>query len=360
MRASRVILNPFSILAAFLALLRTALSVGVCVSGVGDLRGRHAPPLAGAGGGGTPAPGAPAEGAAHHSALSLTLAAALAAVSVASWPMLYLVLQSYVPEWPGVMCVQGVRRVGLGSAGIASYLPSLLSALETLKPVLVFAAGAWFVLYRLERARRREGGSRRVTGALLLCAGLAAADGILELGYLGIPKREKQLASGCCTVGSTEEVAAALPPPPGPAARGAFLWGTFAAGALLVAGTALARGRLRRPRAARLWLALLVAGAILTLPLASAFLDAIAVPAFTKLPDHHCRYCLFGQAPESLLGIALFLAAAFSVGWAAIARCPGSTRAPSRSAASSRSLLSFAGFGYAASLALVAGRLLLP
>src|SRR5207302_10144316 len=78
-------------------------------------------------------------------------AGVLLALNVLSWPLLYLLLQSYVPEWPGVMCIYGVTRVGEGSLGPARHLPDLLRVVQWMKPVLVFVGGAWFVLYLMNR-----------------------------------------------------------------------------------------------------------------------------------------------------------------------------------------------------------------
>ena len=56
-------------------------------------------------------------------------------LGLASWPLLYLLLQSYVPEWPDVMCIYGVTRVGAGSVGASRFLPGLVTALQVLKPL---------------------------------------------------------------------------------------------------------------------------------------------------------------------------------------------------------------------------------
>src|SRR5439155_23868242 len=78
----------------------------------------------------------------------------LAALNVVSWPLLYLVLQSYVPEWPGVMCIYGVTQIGAGSEGPSHYLPALLRLLQALDPAVVFLTGAWLTLYSLHRRSR--------------------------------------------------------------------------------------------------------------------------------------------------------------------------------------------------------------
>ena len=38
-------------------------------------------------------------------------------ISLAGWPLLYALLQSYVPQWDGVMCIYGVTRIGAGASG---------------------------------------------------------------------------------------------------------------------------------------------------------------------------------------------------------------------------------------------------
>jgi hypothetical protein len=79
--------------------------------------------------------------------LLLLLAWLLLVLNVTAWPIFYLLLQSCVPEWPGVMCIYGVTRIGTGSLGASLFLPTLVKALELLKPGPVFLSGAWFVLY---------------------------------------------------------------------------------------------------------------------------------------------------------------------------------------------------------------------
>src|SRR5215470_11080001 len=66
--------------------------------------------------------------------LLFQMATVLFALNIVSWPILYLVLQSYVPEWPEVMCIYGVTRIGTGSMGTARYLPLLLQFLQATKP----------------------------------------------------------------------------------------------------------------------------------------------------------------------------------------------------------------------------------
>src|SRR3954447_3858665 len=127
------------------------------------------------------------------------MAGLLLAVNVLSWPVLYLLLQSYVPEWPGVMCIYGVTRVGAGSLGPSRFLPALVTTLQAMKPALIFLSGAWFVLHLVNRRTRTAPLTGRVLLLVVLLGLVAAGDAGVELAYLAIPKKEVFLSAGCCT-----------------------------------------------------------------------------------------------------------------------------------------------------------------
>ena len=112
--------------------------------------------------------------------LPILLAATLAAVSLAGWPLFYFVLQGYVGRWPGVMCIQGVTRVGTGSEGAAGMLPTLVVIVEALRPAAVFATGGWLALHAANRRTRSAPFTGRVLAALAaagaLCRGRRRGD----------------------------------------------------------------------------------------------------------------------------------------------------------------------------------------
>jgi hypothetical protein len=334
-----VIVNAFSVLDAFTALLRAALGILLAAAGAVWLRRR------GSGGG---------AGEERYDLL-VVLATTLLVLAAASWPLFYLVLASYVPEWPGVMCIAGVTRIGLGSAGAAARLPLLANALEVLKPLLLFAAGAWFLLHRARRDAPRGGLAARAAAALLAFGLLGAVDGSTELAYLFTPKKERSLAVGCCTVGaaavSDDPFGTAPPRLLGVEIGSAALTAAFVGACLLEAG--LFTLALRRGRAAGVPVAAASALALLALPVAGAFFRHVAGPAYLGLPHHRCLYCLLPSAPEGILHIALLLLGAFGAGWAAVARfVAGVAPAPA--------LLGAARFGWLAAAAMGLGRVLLP
>lgn len=318
-----MIFNAFSVVAAFAALLRTALGLVVVVVGARALRSAR-------------------RGGEEHFYLLVALCVTLVGLGVVSWPLLYLVLDSYVPAnggppWPGVMCAQGVTRIGTDSIGPAAFLPRLLGILAVTKPLLVFVSGVWLVLHLVNRRGRTGALAPRVLVALGACGLVAVADGAAEIAYLVIPKQEKFLAAGCCAT----PLPAEAPPPPaaGPAGRtvtGAFLG---VGGALvLVLSAAIRRGGA--------WLLLSLPLALLSLPLGFVFLGNVAAPTFLHLPYHRCAYCLALWMPETLVGIALYVLGAFSVGWAFSARLGGMGGGAGEGVA----LLRMARFGYLGSL----------
>lgn len=339
-----MLVQPFSVLAAFVAVLEGLLGLFLLVAVLRRARRR------------VPRRGVRAHGS-EPSADAVPLlgftAFVLVGLAVASWPLLYLLLDSEVALWPGVMCIQGVLNVGAGSPGASAWLPGLLAALEVTKPALVFLAGLWLLLHLVDRATR-TGPLRGVLLATLGVLGaVAVADAAFEFAYLAIPKAAAA-AAGCCTLQVLPHdqalggPLAALRPA---TARTTLLVTHLLVGLLLVVGTSAwarcleAPGPYRPPRGA----AALGVLAALSLPIGALFLADVAAPALLGRPFHRCPYCVLGEAPETLVGVGLFVLGAFAVGWAAL--LPALARAPEARAALGRpvrGLVSLGRFGYAA------------
>ncbi len=304
-----LILNAYAVLAAFLGLLRLGFGLLVLALGVRawHVWGRGAL---------TPEGRKALEDRCY---LLFSLALLLVVLNVLSWPLLYLVLQSYVPEWPGVMCIYGVTQVGAGSVGPARWLPRLLTALQLTKPALVFVSGAWVTLYLLNRSTRTAPLTGRVVGVLLGAGLLVVADAAAELAYLAIPKKEEFLSVGCCTEAFDLESGSSRFLPQALLGEHAVPWlyAAYYAVNLGMAGALFAVGRRGRlPGAA---LVPLLLGAVLSVVVNALFLIEVAAPRLLHLPFHHCPYDLVPDAPESLVAVALFVAGSFAVGWACVA-----------------------------------------
>lgn len=297
-----MLLNAYSILDLFLISLRLLSGLLLCwLAAVCWWRGRRAM---------SPEKITALE---DRSYLLSLLAVWLVALNLLSWPLFYWLLQSYVPEWPGVMCIYGVTQVGAGSMGSSRFLPALIEALQIIKPVLVFLGGAWFVLYLINRRTPTAPLRHRLLVMLTLLGLLGVLDAAVEGAYLIIPKKEEFLSVGCCTPGYDS------PDRSGPQAwmgaedRPKLSAAYFAINAAMVLGLALVTG-LAPP--SRKVLSLLLAGAVISLPISALFLVEIAAPALLHLPHHHCPYDLLPQVPESVLALALYGLGCFGVGWA--------------------------------------------
>jgi hypothetical protein len=252
--------------------------------------------------------------------LLFMMAGLLLWLNVASWPLLYLLLQSYVPEWPGITCIYGVTQIGAGSIGVSRYLPRLLAALQAMKPVLVFLSGAWFVLHLVNRRTRRAPLTGRVLLVLLAAALLATVDAAAEAAYLIIPKKEEFPSAGCCTTAATGEADPNryLPRALTETHHVAWLYAIYYAVNLGMAAV-LTNGLWRQGRELPpVRAALLTLAALATLAVNAVFLTDAAAPRLLHLPYHHCPYDLIAQAPGSVGAVALFLGGCLCVLWASV------------------------------------------
>jgi hypothetical protein len=227
-------------------------------------------------------------------------------------------LQSYVTEFPGAMCIYGVTRIGEGSLGPARHLPGLLVFLQITKPILMFAGGAWFVLYLLNRQTSTAPLLPRLFVLLLPFGALATVDAVAELTYVALPKTEERPTAGCCTVerdgdrfqpvGLTSEMAR-------PWLVAGFFCGT---GMLVAVLRTMSCHSERAPGNVRLLL--LGVAATLTTVVGGMFLVDVAAPILLGLPFHHCPYDLLPRVPEAVVAVTLYLVGGFSIGWAWFAR----------------------------------------
>jgi hypothetical protein len=224
------------------------------------------------------------------------------------------------------MCIYGVTQVGKDSLGPSRFLPTLLRLLQLTKPALVFASGAWFVLYLLNRRTRTTPLLNRLFVVLLPLGALAAAEAATELAYVAIPKKEVFPSGGCCLVDLEVDSARFVPPILlGEAGRpwlsAAYYGGNLGLILALFAST-------RRPDSSpgSLRLALFLLGDVVVLATSGLFLVEVAAPVLLHLPYHHCAYDLIPQVPEALVAVTLFLAGCFFLGWACVARWFGRCR----------------------------------
>jgi hypothetical protein len=219
------------------------------------------------------------------------------------------------------MCIYGVTQVGTGSLGPSRLLPSLLAALQVIKPALVFLTGAWLVLYWVNRHTATAPLMPRVLFVLILLGLFAVVDSVIEGAYLAIPKKEEFLSAGCCmqAFDARSRAPKLLPKLLAGSDRGPWLYVTYYGvnvGMCLALAVYVRLPQWRRTGAS---LAPLCLGALVSLPVSLVFLIEIASPILLHMPHHHCPYDLVSAAPESMAAVALFVVGSFSVGWACTA-----------------------------------------
>ena len=311
-----MILNTYALLDGFVALLRLFLAGFVIYLSVAIWRKWN--------------PTASSDGRSeleNRSYLLFALALMLLVLNLASWPILYMLLQSYVSEWPGVMCIYGVTQIGSGSQGASRFLPDVLRALQILKPVLVFVSGAWMMLYLANRRTETAPLMGRVLVTLTVLGMLAALDSTVEITYLVIPKKEDFYSAGCCMIAEDSPgrfLPSSIVGENGRSWLSRMYYGLN--GVIILA--LLVQLRTSCFRVNRLRLTLLFAGALIALFVSGVFLLDVAAPVLLHMPNHHCAYDLIPQVPEVVLAVASYIAGTLAVGWGCVAAwladCPES------------------------------------
>jgi len=251
----------------------------------------------------------------RHGYLLMTLALVLLGLNLASWPLFYLLLQSYVPSWPGVMCIYGVTQIGTGSLGPSRFLPGLLLTLQVLKPLLMLMGGVWLVVYLANRSTSMAPLMRRLLWGLLCVGVTSLCDAACTAGYLLIPKHEEHLSVGCCAE-LTAAGTARLSDPVLSAVSGSALSVVFVvvwSALMVVLFYAIRRQLVGR----RMMIGLLIHTVVVGI-LGGLFLVDVLAPVLLQRP-HHCPYDLVAELPESVVGVMLFLAGCLCIAAASIA-----------------------------------------
>lgn len=242
-------------------------------------------------------------------------------------PLLFLLLQSYVAEWPSVMCIYGVTQVGVDSQTMSRYLPSLLALTQVLKPTLIALTIGWFVLHLINRRTQTSPLLSRLFAWACILGAVSTLDAATGLAYVAIPKKHELPPSGCCVSGVApggESRFWRLGPLSEAQQREVSLAFYCLNGALVLAyGVAARQPYPRVPSVAKVGLGALIVAAGVT---SAVYVVEVAAPRILHLPYHHCPYDLITRAPDAVLACILLaasaLAGALSLLMAAIATTP--------------------------------------
>jgi len=252
--------------------------------------------------------------------LAFLLVAAALLCRGLNWPLFYLMLQSFIPDVPGAMCIFGTTQV----------MPVLIRSLEVLKPILFFLIGAWFILYGIDRSTKAYSLTKRKFPFFWVLCFLAGLDAIGDMA-LAITYAPPGIPVTCCTViGDIQFPVARIKTPAILGTRGGEL-GTVLYHGIHIFSVGIVAALVMTKRwspsgkghKGALWLSLLLAigGLVIT---CIAMIDRIG-PTLMKLPHHHCPYCLLQYLPVSIAFLGLELLGDFSLGWAFIAGTLGRT-----------------------------------
>lgn len=237
-------------------------------------------------------------------------------IRMLAWPWFYIMLQSFVPEIPGAMCMFGVTQI----------LPSTVIFLQIIKPFAFFIMGGWLLCYYVDKSTPTTPLARKNLCFLLIVCGLLLADSIADISYV---LRMKPLMSVSCCATFFD-----VPLRPSAMIPQAILGNNFqiilfilyyVINTILIA---LLFTTLRKKWQS--WLSLSensifysqAAIAIINIPVVIFSFFEIIAPSLMQLPYHHCIYCFMGNGtvPDAPIILGLFIIGTFAVGWMGILR----------------------------------------
>jgi len=237
-----------------------------------------------------------------HLSLLLLLTAFL--LRLVSWPLFYILLQSYIPIVTGAMCIFGVTRV----------MPAFVAFLQILKPLAFFLIGGWLIFYGLDLSLKIPFLAGKSIRFLTIASAVAAVDCAAELLFIFL-FTPPGVAVSCCTA-VADLVMPATPLLPrvlfstqyNPVLAAAYHGVHICLLGLL--GFLIWRKYTQRFFMSLLALTALINGAISCV----AFKQYLG-PRLMRLPDHHCLYCLLQYRPVSIAILGLLILGSFLALW---------------------------------------------
>lgn len=247
----------------------------------------------------------------NRSYLLLLMAVVILTVKLPSWPFFYVTLQSYISHIPGAMCIFGVTQAQPYLSGIA----------QIFKPVVFFAIGSWLLLNGIDRTTESSPLFRRKFIFLSLISLLILMDSIIDLAYFTSFDIESEVS--CCTIffDLPERTTALLPLTILGEGYENYITSIYSLSNIILIAVITSfyfNISLRSLKQISL-IIIFITGTILSLGNAFittlAFFEVIA-PELMELPHHHCIYCMWQYAPDSIFITALFIIGTFSINWA--------------------------------------------
>ncbi|MFN3532137.1 MAG: hypothetical protein ACK41Q_06420 [Candidatus Brocadia sp.] len=248
--------------------------------------------------------------------LIFLLACVVLSVRMLAWPWFYFMLQSFVSEVPGAMCMFGVTQI----------LPSTVTFLQIIKPVSFFIMGGWLLCYYVDKSIPTTPLARRNLLFLLVVCGVLLADSIADIYYV-LRMKPLMSVSCCATFFDAPLRPSAMIPQAifGRHFQKILFIMYYLTNIILIA--------LLFIPLSKKWLSLsplsrkiilygqAVIGTINIPVVIYAFIENI-VPRLMQLPYHHCIYCFMGNGMvlDAPVMLGLFVIGTFAIGWMGILR----------------------------------------
>ncbi len=227
------------------------------------------------------------------------------------WPWFYFMLQSFVPEIPGAMCMFGVTQI----------LPSAVTFLQIIKPIAFFFMGGWLLCYAVDKSVPTTPLMRRILYYLLPVCVILLVDGVADITYV-LRMKPLMSVSCCATFFDVPLRPSAMIPQSlfGQHFQNTLFFVYYVTNVILIIllFTSLS-GKwisLSKPVRVGVLCGQMVIG-IVNIPVMLYTTIEYIAPKLMQLPYHHCIYCLMGNGMviDAPVIFGLFVLGVFSVGW---------------------------------------------
>ena len=236
-------------------------------------------------------------------------------IRMLAWPWFYFMLQSFVTEVPGAMCMFGVTQI----------LSSTVIFLQIIKPIAFFIMGGWLLCYYIDKSTPTAPLARKNLFFLLIVCGVLLTDSITDAYYV---IRMKPLMSVSCCATFFD-----VPLRPSAMIPQAIFGRNFQKSLFLIfyllniilivlLFTNISKWALVRLKYRMILLYCQGVLGIINIPVVLyTYIENIA-PALMQLPYHHCIYCFMGRGivPDAPIMLGLFVIGTFAIGWMGILR----------------------------------------
>ena len=247
--------------------------------------------------------------------LVFLLACVILSIRMIVWPWFYFMLQSFVSEVPGAMCMFGVTQI----------MPSTVTFLQIIKPIAFFIMGGWLLCYYVDKSTPTAPLARKNLFFLLIVCGVLLTDSITDAYYV-IRMKPLMAVSCCATFFDVPLRPSAMIPQAifGRNFQKSLFIIFYLSNIILIILLFMSSSKreLLRLKYRRILLYSQGAIGIINIPVVLyAYIENIA-PRLMQLPYHHCIYCFMGRGivPDAPIMLGLFVIGTFAIGWMGILR----------------------------------------